>query len=66
MSKESTQALHFLASMPIGNTTLDKADLRELLLFTGGDMFAQGRLYNIKSEDLGADVFRVTLELMHP
>ena len=66
MNKESRQAAQFLGGMPCGNTVLETADLREFLLTTGGSMMANGRLYNIKSEHLGAGVHRVTLELMHP
>ncbi len=66
MSEASKRVSGFLAGTPGGNAVLDKEDLRELLHSTGGSMMANGRLYNVKSEHLGAGVHRVTLELMHP
>ena len=53
--------LRFLASMPAGNATLTARDLRSLLLNTGGIMMARGYLYDIRSQSLGAGVYRVTL-----
>lgn len=43
------------------NTTMDTKDLKELLLETGGRVIACGRLFDIKSKNLGAGVYRVTL-----
>lgn len=59
---EARQAANFLASMPIGSTTLTTKDLRALLLQTGGQLMACGYLHDIKSEALGAGVHRVTLK----
>lgn len=57
------QHLNFLASTPdLGNTVMEKDELRELLLQTGGSMMARGCLYNIVSEHLGAGVYRVSLK----
>ena len=58
---EATSAARFLASMPAGNATLTARDLRSLLLNTGGIMMARGYLYDIRSQSLGAGVYRVTL-----
>ena len=46
----------------LAHTTMDRKDLRELLLATGGQALSCGRLYDIKSKHLGAGVYRVTLE----
>lgn len=59
---EAKQAMRFLCSMPSGNTTLDAPDLKSLMLKSGGQLLACGTLYNIKSDDLGAGVSRVSLE----
>ena len=56
--------LNFLASTgQYANTTMEKDDLRELLLQTGGTLMARGYLYNIVSKPIGAGVYRVTLEV---
>ena len=53
--------LNFLATMPgLGHTTVTKDELRELLTQTGGQMMAQGSLWEIVSKHLGAEVYRVT------
>lgn len=67
MKEDVRRQLNFLCSAgPYANTTMDQADLRELLLETGGNTLACGRLYNFKPEHLGAGVFRVSLELANP
>lgn len=63
MSGEVDRILNFLASMPGGNATCERAALREIMLQTGGSMLARGQLYDIKKESLGAGVYRLTLEL---
>jgi hypothetical protein len=55
------RVLNFLASNPDGSDVMVAADLREVLLFTGGTMMARGRLYDIVSKPLGAGVYRVSL-----
>lgn len=45
----------------IAETTMTKEDLRELLLATEGSVMACGQSWNISSEDVGADVFKVRL-----
>lgn len=66
MKAEVHRQLNFLASMPGGTTTMTAEDLRELLLETGGNMLACGRLYDFAPEHLGAGVYRVSLRLTHP
>jgi hypothetical protein len=66
MTSESHRQLNFLASMPMGHTTMLRKDVQEILLETGGNMLACGRLYNIKAKDIGAGVYRVSLELANP
>ena len=44
------------------NMTMDKKDLREVLLNTGGSIIANGRLYDITPKHLGAGVYKVTLK----
>lgn len=64
MSPEAQNLLSHLAGMPAhGHGTLTKSDLRDLLLETGGQTFANGRLYDITPKHLGAGVYRVRLKL---
>jgi len=42
--------------------TMDRKDLKELLLSTGGYIIACGEMYNIKNEHLGAEVYKVFLK----
>lgn len=62
MTPEAAKAANFLASMPIGHTTLNTSDTQSLLLDTGGNLLARGRLYDIKADHLGAGVYRVSLK----
>ena len=41
--------------------TMTKEDLRELLLATNGWIMACGQSWNIDSEHIGADIYRVRL-----
>lgn len=67
LTSEQHRTLNFLASAgPYANTTVDKQDLRAIMLATGASILAQGRLWNIKSKPLGADVYKLTLELANP
>lgn len=66
MSPEVNRQLNFLAGMPGGHTTMTRKDVKELLLETGGNMLACGRLYDIVAKDIGAGVYRVSLTLTHP
>ncbi len=66
MSPEAARVARFLAAMPSGNATLEKDDLRSLLMGTGGTMMAAGYLYEIVARTLGAGVYRVTLARSAP
>lgn len=63
---EAKRVADFLASSVTGHTTLLTKDLRSLLLESGGQLLARGRLYNIKTRSLGAGVHRVELTLANP
>lgn len=65
-TREATRVANFLAAMPTGNTTLEKADTHSLLMQSGGTLLAQGRLYNIVAKHLAAGVYRIHLEIAHP
>ena len=66
MTPEIARQLRFLAGIPGGNTTMRKEELAEMLMDTGGNLLACGRLYNFKTKHLGAGVYRVSLELANP
>jgi hypothetical protein len=66
MTPKATKALNFLAAMPGGTVTVTNKDLRGLMLETGGTMLACGRLYKIRSRNLGAGVYEVSLKLANP
>jgi hypothetical protein len=53
---------HFYTMPNVANTTMDKKDLKEVLLSTGGFILACGRLYDIKSKHLGVGVYKVWLK----
>ena len=61
MTSEAHSLLNHLCSMPEGHGTLATKDLKGLLLETGGQVMARGRLYDIASKLLGAGVYRVSL-----
>ena len=56
---------HFYTMPNMAHTTMDRKDLKELLLSTGGSVIACGRLYDIKTKNLGAGVYKVCLKLTH-
>lgn len=51
----------FCYDMIGGTTTMERKELKETLLATGGTAFAQGRLCNVKSKHLGCGVYQVWL-----
>jgi hypothetical protein len=61
MSPDAKRQLNFLASTPNGSTTVLKDDLREILMETGGNMLACGRLYDLIAHHLGAGVYKLSL-----
>ena len=55
MTESVSQALNHLCSMPaLAHSMLTRAQLRELLQSTGGDVMAQGQLYDIDAKARGA------------
>jgi hypothetical protein len=66
MKPEVNRQLNFLAACPSGTTTMDRTDAKTLLLETGGNMLACGRLYDFVVNDIGAGVCKVSLTLTHP
>jgi hypothetical protein len=58
-----TLPYHFYTMPNVANTTMDKKDLREVLLSTGGFILACGHLYDIKSRHLGVGIYKVWLKL---
>ena len=67
LTDEANNVLSFLASNPVyAHTTMDKENLRSLLLYTDGTTMSQGRLWNIVSKHLGVGVYKVSLELSNP
>lgn len=58
--------LNHLCSMPGAHTTVNRAELRELLTTTGGQVLARGKLHDIKSRHLGAGIYQVRLKLDEP
>jgi hypothetical protein len=66
MTPEQHRQLNFLAGCPAGSTTMERGDLKAVLMETGGTMLACGRLYDITAKDIGAGVYRVTLTPTHP
>ena len=53
--------LNFYTMPQVANITMDKKDLKELLLESEGWITACGHMWDIKNEHLGAGVYRVTL-----
>lgn len=63
MTGEASRILSHLASMPqYGNASATYAQVREIMLQTGGEMMAAGDMYEIKSKALGGGVYRLTLK----
>jgi len=58
--------LNFLAAVPSGSTTMEKDDLKTILMETGGSIFACGSLYDIVAKPIGAGVYKVTLTRTNP
>lgn len=52
----------FYTTPRYANTTMDKKDLKELLLHSDGWIMACGHMWDIGSKHIGAGVYRVTLK----
>lgn len=61
-NKMKTLPNNFYNFPAIANMTVDNKDLKELLLATGGYIIARGALWDIKTKNMGAGVYRVTVE----
>ncbi len=60
---EAQRLLNFLAGMPQGNCTASsRAVVREVMLITGGNLFACGHYHDVISKHLGGGVYRLTLK----
>ena len=66
ITPEQHRVLNFLAAMPSGHTTLKRNDVKNIMLETGGNMLACGRLYDIVAKPIGAGVYKVSLTQTHP
>lgn len=55
--------MNFYTMPKFANMTIDKKDLKELLLNTGSDIIACGSLWDIVTKHLGAGVYKVSLKL---
>lgn len=44
---------------------MERKEVRAMLMYTGGNMLACGRLYDIIAKDIGAGVYKVSLKLTH-
>lgn len=66
LSVEVARQLNFLAGFPSGHTTMTSEDAKEMLVYTGGNMLACGRLYDIVARNIGAGVYRINLTLANP
>lgn len=64
LSTEANEVLNYLASMPqVARRAVPKKLLREILLYTDGRMFLQGRTWNVVTDPLGVDIYRLSLAL---
>ena len=64
LSKEANKVLNYLHSIPqLAKKAVSTKLCREILLYTDGVVFCQGRTWDVKSEELGAGVHRISLEL---
>ena len=46
-----------------GSVTMTRAELRETLLATDGQILARGNVWDVVAKHLGAGIYRVTLRL---
>lgn len=66
MDPEMHRQLNYLAACPDhGHTTMSREDVKTLLLRTGGNMLACGRLYDFVVKEIGAGVCRISLTPTH-
>lgn len=65
MSPEVARQLNHLAGIPSSHVTMADRDIQAMLLETGGNMLACGRLYDFVVTPIGAGVSKVTLKLTY-
>ena len=64
MSEKVDSILKHLASLPgLAHGVLEKAELKELLLSTGGEVFLAGRFYDITTKHLGVGVYKISTKI---
>lgn len=67
MTPEIHRQLNVLCASPDwASVTMKTKDVQTLLLETGGNTLACGRLYDFVVKDIGAGVSKVSLTLTHP
>lgn len=66
MAPETHRQLNFLAGCPAGTTTMARETAKQMLLETGGNMLACGRLYDFVVKDIGAGVCKISLTPTNP
>jgi len=57
--------MNFYTMPQYASMTMDRKDLKELLLSTSGWVTACGEIYDIKNKSLGAGVYKVFLKRRH-
>ena len=66
-SLESGRLINFLASMPgLGHDVIDREEVRLLMRSTGGQIMANGGLWDITVKPVGAGVYRVSTKRWTP
>ncbi len=67
LSKEANDVLNYLASTPqLASKAVRRGLMQEILLYTDGTMFLQGYMWNVKSTELGAGIYSISLERRKP
>ena len=62
LSREANDVLNRLASMPrLAKKAVTRNLMQEILLYTDGVMFLEGRNWPVKSRELGAGIYEVSL-----
>lgn len=65
ITPEMHRQMNHLAGMPYSHVTMKDSDIQVMLLETGGNQLACGRLYNYVVTPIGAGVSRVSLTPTH-
>ena len=63
MKRNTKRVLDFMRTAgPCANATVKPNELDEIMMTTGGQIFSQGLLCNLVSQQLSPNVFRLSLE----